>query len=575
VPGFSGVIGQTQDIFGPGDPTAQRSRTTENRRHSLRDIRLKHFVVPKFPNDKVFAEDDDCFVCTDGVLLNSTQLRSRYSVNTNFELIKAMYTAQGLSFPTELRGAFAGCFYHKTTDSFHLFTDHLGAKPLFYYFDSATKVLIFGSELTSVTRLMTHFGIKPRLSDVGAYCLLTFGFMLESHTLVDAVKRLSPGSVLTYQNGTVATKQYYRLDNTHYHKETATAITSNLTELFAQAVNAEYEKDKEYGYDHIGTLSGGLDSRMNLLSAWTAGYKDIYTITVSQSNYLDERIAKNIAGQCGFHFLFYSLDNGNYLRDIEGPAVANDGLVLYSGAAHLYKMLSLLNWRQFGLLHTGMLGDVVLGGTYLSRGDHVKAQPFDGTYSRELSSRISSVATALAKEYDNAELFLWYNRGINGVLNGYWMANQFTECASPFLQVDFLNYAMNIHPGLRLNYRIYHQWIAKYLPEAAKFTWELTGRKVSAKYLFWYRVRRVREVASRVMWGPGPGSSMNPFEYWFKANGQLLQWLNGYFVKHIDALKDRPELRKDTARLFEKGTPLEKTQALTLLAAVQLLGVNS
>ena len=574
MPGFSGVLGRVNDVLRSVDLAIPLSNTTENKQYSFENIWLKRFVVPKFLGDKIFDEDDEFLLCTDGVFLNATTLRARYSVTTNFALLKTLFRNKALLFPNDLRGTFAGCLYDKTTDSFHLFTDHLGTKPIFYFFDRDTKRLIFGSELKAVVTLMRHLNIPTSLSDVGAYCLLTFGFMLDNHTLVDTVKRLAPGSILSYQGGTITTKQYYRLDNTLYHTEPQTSITANLNALFSEAVTAEYDKDKEYGYRHIGTLSGGLDSRMNLLSARQLGYDDLYTVTCSQSHYLDETIARSIAGHCGFHSVFYSLDNGNYLADIDGPVLANDGLVLYSGAAHFYRMLSLLNWEHFGILHTGMLGDAVLGGTYLSCEKHTAAEPSEGSYSRTLLPRISSIATAVAQEYDNSELYLLYNRGINGIFNGYWMANQFTECASPFLHIDFLEYAIKIHPRKRFRYRIYHQWISKYLPEAARFTWELSGTKIRPDYLFWHRVRRVLEVTRRFVRGPLPDSSMNPFEYWFSTNRHLVETVNNYFTGHIEGLKGRPELYKDANVLFETGTHFEKTQVLTLLAALQLLGVN-
>src|SRR5262249_35560391 len=149
----------------------------------------------------------------DGIFLNSKKLRTIYSVDTNFELIKALYREKGLLFANEIRGTFSGCLYHKTTDRFHLFTDHLGTKPIFYIFDMYTKYLIFGSELKSVINIMNIFNIKTKISDIGSYCLLSFGFMLGDHTLVETVKRLNPGSILTYKNENITTKQYYRLNN--------------------------------------------------------------------------------------------------------------------------------------------------------------------------------------------------------------------------------------------------------------------------------------------------------------------------------------------------------------------------
>src|SRR5262249_18429395 len=136
-------------ISGSVDTAIQLSSTTENQQYSFNNIWVKRFVVPKFLDDKIFDEDEEFFVCTDGIFLNSQKLRTIYSVDTNFDLFKALYREKGSLFANEIRGTFSGCLYHKMTDIFCLFTDHLGTKPIFYFFDMDTKFFIFGSELKS------------------------------------------------------------------------------------------------------------------------------------------------------------------------------------------------------------------------------------------------------------------------------------------------------------------------------------------------------------------------------------------------------------------------------------------
>jgi len=82
---------------------------------------------------------------------------------------------------------------------------------------------------------------------------------------------------------------------------------------------------------------------MNVAKGKVLGCDGILAVTFSQSGYLDGRIAKRIAADFGFDFLFFSLDNVNYLKDIEDPVVANDSQVLFSGAAHLLAMIRLLD----------------------------------------------------------------------------------------------------------------------------------------------------------------------------------------------------------------------------------------
>ena len=84
MPGFHGVIGKVEGTFGSADTVVHLPITTEDHQYSFNDLWIKRFVVSKFLDDKVFDEDEEFFICTDGIFLNSQKLRVRYSVDTNF-----------------------------------------------------------------------------------------------------------------------------------------------------------------------------------------------------------------------------------------------------------------------------------------------------------------------------------------------------------------------------------------------------------------------------------------------------------------------------------------------------------
>jgi len=342
--------------------------------------------------------------------------------------------------------------------------------------------------------------------------------------------------------------------------------------LFRDAIKAEYDKDLEYGYRHVATLSGGLDSRMNVCYARKLGYKDILNITFSQSNYLDEQIAKRIASDWGYDFLFYSLDNGNYLKNIDLPVLVNDGLALFSGSAHALAMELHINWVNLGLLHTGQLGDAIMG-TYLSSPRIEKNISFSGSYSNLLISKVKSLFSTIAKNFENTETFKFYNRGSNGIFNGYRVSETFSEYASPFLHVDFLDYVMSISPVLRYEEKVYLDWISQEASEAAKYPWEKTGLPISAGRFRKFLGKGMRYARRKIV-GPSAKDSMNPFNYWYKTNSSLRETFEDYYGKHIDLLSNHPELQRDVEKMFNEGTPLEKTQPLTLLAAIKLHGLE-
>lgn len=121
---------------------------------------------------------------------------------------------------------------------------------------------------------------------------------------------MNAGKYIKIENNKFEIKTYYELDNTPNYNQTEDEIIDNINELFRNAVKLEFEKDKEYRYKHIVALSGGLDSRMTTWVAHDMGYTDQLNYTFSQSDYLDETIAKEIARDLEHEWIFKFLDNG-------------------------------------------------------------------------------------------------------------------------------------------------------------------------------------------------------------------------------------------------------------------------
>jgi asparagine synthase (glutamine-hydrolysing) len=528
---------------------------------------IKRYVIPKFLNDKIFYEDADLLICTDGILLNSPQLRRKYKVATNFELLKEIFVRNGITGISEIKGNFSGVIFNKNTKTWHIFTDHVSSKPVFYFFDENKKSLLFGSELKVIIAGLRKLGHTPRLSETGAYCLLTFGFMIGDNTLEQKIKKIPPGSILTCYDGKITIDQYYKFSSTPEIPDSEDEIIKKIDELYQEAIRLEYDKDLEYNYSHIATLSGGLDSRMNVMNAKRVGYTDILCLCFSQGGYLDEVIAKKIASDNYFDFIFRALDSGNYLKNIDEMVLVNDGLTLYSGAVSILSSLKLLNWTKYGLLHTGQL-------YFGSADDSDRSLPMDNdsvrttAYSVKLLDDHLIQRLNILQKYDNFELFGLYEPGFNGQFNGYRVIEQYSEFSSPLHDRDFLEYAFRIPASIKNNY-LYEKWLLSKVPEAAEYVWEKTGVKPGAG--FWRKLPYsiFRFLRAKYL-GRSNINSMNPFEYWYKTTPGLKEFFETYFVTNISLLNQHPDLKSDAERLFKEGTCQEKTQVLTLLAAMKL-----
>lgn len=576
MPGFLGYIGKrtNQSIFG------------KNQRKDLANdiisndlIYLERRTVNKFLNDKVFIENEEFIVVTEGVILNSKDLINKYNCINLSEAIIEMYKKNGNEFFNEFRGSFSGFLCDKKNNKEIIYTSHIGDKQVFY--SKVGNDFVFGSEINFIIEYYKKSNIKYNLNEVGAYNLLTYGYMLEENTLFSEIKKLIAGHYILITNNSIDIIQYYKLDNDTNYSQTEEEIIENIDILFRQAVKRAFNKDKEYGYRHLVALSGGLDSRMTTWVANDMGYgSNIVNYTFSQSGYLDETIAKKIAGDLKHEWIFKFLDNGLFLMNIEEIVKISSGGALYYGLGHGKSCLDLIDLDTFGIVHSGQLGDVIIG-TYFSSLDSDKEYSIgDGAYSKMLINKLDNHSLKL--KYKNQEIFKFYNRGFNGINQGLLTSQESTETYSPFCDLDFLKYCLQIPLKFRYNHNIYFKWILKKYRRAANYKWETLNGKITDKKVnilnrqillkqlpiksIYYLKRKLGIQKSAL----SSKNHMNPLDYWYDTNKDLRDFMENYYESNINRLSFNKELMNDCKYLYNKGNNIEKNQVLTLLSVLKL-----
>jgi asparagine synthase (glutamine-hydrolysing) len=163
----------------------------------------------------------------------------------------------------------------------------------------------------------------------------------------------------------------------------------------------------------------------------------------------------------------------------------------------------------------------------------------------------------------------FYERGFNGIYNGYRVTERFLEYSSPFQDKDFLEYAMRIPLPVQNDKGLYINWILSEVPEVAEYPWAYTGVKINAGYLeqiLHNSFQFLKTIINRTK----NSTPMNPFEYWYQTNPKLRECFETYYATNITRLSKNLPLLNDAQKLFTEGTCLEKTQVLTLLAAMKL-----
>ena len=532
---------------------------------------FSRYTNKKFSKDKVFLEDHDCIIGIEGVVLNLNDLKIKNQEDDTFLLFKSLFKKHDKEFIKMLRGDFSGFILQKSENSLFVFTNQTGSKRIFYYHQD--DIFIFSSRLTEISAILKRLNIKRSLNTEAAYFMLTCGFMLEENTYIEKVKRLLPGQYLVFQNDKITINEYFHLKNIQKTTDSQPQIIERMDELFATAIKREYDKDLEYGYEHIATLSGGLDSRMAVLMAHKLGYQAQLNFTFSQTDYLDERIAKKIATDHHHDFLFIALDGGNFLKNIEKNVYINDGLVSYSGAAHALHAVERINFQNFGLAHTGLIGDAVIG-SFVTKPFPIKSSYTDGMFSTKYADRVRDAINLIIDKYPSEELYKFYGRGFLGAMNGYYSFELVSQGVSPFLDIDFLSYCISIPEDLKFKQQIYLDWIKHKHREFADYPWEKTGISplLSNSYLKYFKIAYYKRMSLKFFdkLSGSLRSGMNPMDFWLKENTSLKPVIEKYFSDQIGNLQSNEGLFKDCTHLYESGNISEKLQVLTVLAAVKL-----
>lgn len=522
-------------------------------------------------SDTMRYSADLCSVLLDGVVTNSYELVNEMACTNLGSAIIKLYDKYGKNFPNYLRGNFCGFLVDESKKTTIIFTNHFGARPIFYSQDRE-GVLLISTDFASLSRLLAEWGCTNTLDETAAYYLLSFGYMLDRRTLIAGAFKLNPGSVLVVQSGSFDMHRYYKYDNESREMSERQAV-DGFYERFMQAVARGFKKDVEFGRRHISLLSGGLDSRLVIFAAHSLGFRDLLTLSFGQSGCYDVEIAKAISVDLRLDHLFLPLDGGDYLRDIATPLYCNGGLIIYSGAAHAVRAYSRMDWGALGLLHNGNLADISHG-DYVDDIKHTPPSAKFWAYSTRLLYKIAENIEAEYKKYPNQESFAVHTRGINGIMNGSYSALPFCETDEPFMDVDLVDFCSKFPPVLKKGEKAFLMMIEKYFPKSTMYPWQRWGLRPTMRNYrltsgFAYKVfKRLRlEYLAISHKKKPPRFDMNPMGHWIRTNKDLASALLTRYQILRRASECSEHLLRDCDAMASGDSPIELMQALTFLEA--------
>jgi asparagine synthase (glutamine-hydrolysing) len=226
----------------------------------------------------IYNEDRTVAVVLNGEIYNYRELRrgleSRgHTLRTHgdTEVIVHLYEELGADCVEQLEGMFAFALWDTRRRRLLLARDRLGKKPLFYA--ERDGALSFASELTA---LLADREV-PRELDLHALdCYFAYQYVPSPLSAFRAVRRLPPGSRLTYEDGRVSIDRYWRLRYEAQQRPDGPELHEEIRRLIRQAVSDRMISDVPLG----AFLSGGIDSATVVAAMAEASPEPVRTFSI-------------------------------------------------------------------------------------------------------------------------------------------------------------------------------------------------------------------------------------------------------------------------------------------------------
>lgn len=289
----------------------------EGREIGLAHRRLSILDLSPLGKQPMISDDKNIVVVFNGEIYNFLEIKEElikkgyiFNSTTDTEVIVNGYKEYGIEVIKKFNGMFAIAILDLREKSLYLVRDHIGIKPLYYYYDRDN--FIFGSELKP---LMAYPEFKKEIDMNSLDTYLYHGYITGEKSIFKNTFKLLPGHYLKLKNNKVDIKEYWSVGESFKKRE-----IRNLSEIeWKRKIKEHLEKsikDRMISDVPIGAfLSGGIDSSLVVSVMQSLSKEPIKTFTIGfkDAEYNEAQYAKKIAEYLGTDHTEYYLAN----EDIE------------------------------------------------------------------------------------------------------------------------------------------------------------------------------------------------------------------------------------------------------------------
>jgi asparagine synthase (glutamine-hydrolysing) len=310
--GITGVLGAHHPIVGDLNDALRHRGPDGSGVHHRGALQLgsRRLAVVDLDHGSQPIYDETGRIClvANGEIYNHAELRAgllarghRFAGGSDVEVILHLYEEYGADCVEHLDGMFA--FALADGDRLLLARDRYGIKPLYYTLLPEAGLLVFASEIKALLRCPQ---VRPAIDRQAFADLLVVGYPVDGRTMLDGVRAVPPGHVLTatswrdvqvrpYRSGAAASP-VADLDLDLDFGLDFDEAQDRLVAALRGAVASHLTADVEVGL----MLSGGLDSTLLAVLAREIAGDGLRTFAVAdRAAHPDARHAERVAAELG------------------------------------------------------------------------------------------------------------------------------------------------------------------------------------------------------------------------------------------------------------------------------------
>lgn len=295
-----------------------------HRRLSIRDLSASG-------QQPMLSADREVVVTYNGEIYNDAELAAELARTTGFsrrttcdtEIIPAAYLAWGDDAFARFEGMFAIALWDRARRRLLLARDGIGIKPLHFHADG--KSIFFASEIKA---LLANPMVPRHLSPPDIAHMLGSGYPAPNRTLLEAVRQVDPGSVLSVSSDGVSQRRFWQpgrrgqITDLHVGSE-------RLVRTLREVVDDQLASDVP-----VGVLqSGGVDSSLVSLSLPPARDVPLFSVRFGERSHDESKMVDEIAKVSGRTVTWVDLPRGaDAERSFRQVVQATDGQLADSSA---------------------------------------------------------------------------------------------------------------------------------------------------------------------------------------------------------------------------------------------------